>query len=93
LAIEGNGKGVLGIGVNVWVCAVELDGDAIWWWGRRAGLGAGDPFYGLRGPDVPVSGRGFDERGRVVDGVEGALGRDVDGGGDAGDGERVVWGR
>jgi hypothetical protein len=44
----------------------------------------------LRGPDDPGAGRPFDERRGVVNGGEGALGGDVDGGGDGGDGENVV---
>jgi hypothetical protein len=70
---------------------LENDGDGGWrrW---RGGFKAGDGSDGLRRADDPGGGRALDEGGGEVDGVEGALGGDVEGGGGyGGDGEGVVW--
>ena len=67
-------------GSLVWVRTIELDDDRCWWrrWWWGGALGTRDGVDGLRRTDDPGVGWTLDERRRVVDCVEGALGGDVD---------------
>lgn len=75
-------------GAEGWVGSLKLDGDGgERWAGWRVGCGAGDGDDSLGRSDGPGVGGSLDEDGLEVDGVDDALGGDVDGCGcDGGDG-------